>query len=747
MKSKKAIEQPLFHWDPLIALTLVAITVTAYSGVWDCDFVNFDDHIYVTENPGVQEGLSLSGIKWAWTTLYAGYWQPMTWMSLQLDYQLHGLSPGGYHLTNLLLHVINVVLLFLILLRLTGERWPSALVAALFAIHPLHVESVAWVTERKDVLSTLFWLLALAAYLAYVRRPDLRRYLLVVLAFVLGLMAKPMVVTLPIILLLLDYWPLGRLLISRTRGAAPTQLSLRQAIVEKLPLFAVAVGFGILTVIAQGQAGAVVSKEDISVTTRLGAALLGYASYLGKVVWPHRLAVFYPHPLQSLGWGQVAFAGLLLIAISTLVAWNARRRPYLLVGWLWFVIVMFPVSGVLQSGDQLMADRFTYLPNIGLYLMLAWGLGDVVLRWPAAKNGVVVLASVALIACLILTRKQVNYWHDSVALWNHTIAVTDNNFRAHQNLGYALAKQGKPQEAVKQFNRVLEIRPGFPPAHFNLGVILLNHAKTPEELQEAARHFLAALQGDPTMAEAQNRLGLIAHGYLGVLFLQQGEIDKARTHALRAIELNPTFAQGYDTLARCALRQGKFAEAERQVAEVLRIYPKMAIARNLMGNVLARQGRWKEAISWHQDAARSTEKEPTKAAKYHADLAVALEKDGQSQKAQEAYQTASQLEPGWQKATQDEAWRLATHADPKQRDAAEALYLAEQVCLAASNPEARALDVLAAAQAEAGQFKEAVSTVRKAIDRAGSGDSDYSKELQERLNRYESGKPYYQPPK
>ena len=668
MSRPKPAETWVLHWDLLLGIGLAALTVAAYGGACNNEFVNYDDPLYVYKNPRVQNGLTARGLAWAWTTFHAGNWHPLTWMSLQLDYELYGLSAAGYHLTNLLLHTANVVLLFLVLHRLTGDRWPSAVAAALFVVHPLHVESVAWVTERKDVLSTLCWILGLGAYAAYVVRPTLRRYLLVAAVLILGLLAKPMVVTLPVVLLLLDYWPLGRL-----KSAVPARrLNL---LLEKLPLLAVAAAFGALTIYAQHQSGAMPSLEAISPRARLANVLVSYVRYLGKTFWPADLAVFYPHPLEGLPTGQVIGAGVLLALITAAALALARRFPYFLVGWSWFVITLLPVSGLLQAGEQAMADRFTYVPNLGLYIALAWGLRDLLAWRPAIRAAVVPAAIAALVVCLVLTRKQVGYWRDSVTLWQHTIAATGPNAYAHWSLGNAFRESGDHQAAMREYLKALEIEPGMPRAHHNLADVLFQA----RQFAEAAAHYEAALAANPNLAITHNGLGMVlllqseidqlqgkadeaarkraaaierferaleinpnladAHANLGIALLGQGKIAAAEEHARQAVEINPGSAKGHNTLALCYLHGGRLEEAAFHLQEILRINPRNAEAHHQLGLVLGRQRKWPEAVAHHQEAVRLA----PHSVRYQGDLAAALGAAGRFEEAAETTRKALKL--------------------------------------------------------------------------------------------------------
>ena len=400
-------------WKIIACLFLAWATLTVYAGVRDHQFINFDDDLYVTENLPIQDGLSLRGLVWAFTTTHASFWHPMTWLSLMLDSQLYGLNPARFHLTNLLLHLANTLLLFLWLNRTTRALGASFLVAALFALHPLHVESVAWVTERKDVLSTFFWMLTMWAHVWYVEGPGVGRYLLTLACFVLGLMAKPMLVTLPFVLLLLDFWPLGRLMpaVAGAGAAQPSgqRVTLAGLVWEKAPLFALTVLFCMVTYYAEDKSGALSLLPDLPLTTRLSNALVAYVTYLGKMFWPTRLAVFYPHPENAIPLWQGLGAGLTLAFLSLVIIWQTRRRPYLLVGWLWYLGTLVPVIGLVQVGKYALADRFTYVPLIGVFIMVAYGAAELTARWRPARFLVPVGAGVVLSGLMICTWQQVSY--------------------------------------------------------------------------------------------------------------------------------------------------------------------------------------------------------------------------------------------------------------------------------------------------------------------------------------------------
>ena len=522
----------------LVCLFLVLATLTVYWQVGNYEFVNLDDDMYITENSHIQEGLSRESAAWAFTTTRLANWHPVTWLSHMLDFQLYGLNPRGHHLTNVFFHLVNTLLLFLVLKWMTGALWRSGFVAALFALHPLHVESVAWVAERKDVLSTLFWMLTLWAYLRYVQRPDLKRYLLTLLFFALGLMAKPMLVTLPCVLLLLDYWPLeriqlGQAAISRTVPGPPAIIAdtpRKQAfrlLFEKIPLFFLAVVSSVVTFLVQKGGGAVGALEAYPVRIRVANTLFSYVKYMVKTIWPSNLAVFYPHPGQSLPIWQAALAGLLLVVVSAVVIRAGRRYPYLPVGWLWYVGTLVPVIGLIQSGDQGMADRYTYIPLIGLFIIISWSVSEFGTNWRHRRIVFALTASTLLLALSVCTLLQIRYWKNDITLFTHALKVTEENFVAHNNLGAALARQGKLKDAISHFMEALRISPHYERAHFNLGLARDKQG----EIDEAIVHFSEALQIKPDYPEA--------HNGLGVALARQGRLEEAIAHFRAALQLQP----------------------------------------------------------------------------------------------------------------------------------------------------------------------------------------------------------------
>ena len=587
----------------LVCLFLVLATLTVYWQVGNYEFVNLDDDMYITENSHIQEGLSRESAAWAFTTTRLANWHPVTWLSHMLDFQLYGLNPRGHHLTNVFFHLVNTLLLFLVLKWMTGALWRSGFVAALFALHPLHVESVAWVAERKDVLSTLFWMLTLWAYLRYVQRPDLKRYLLTLLFFALGLMAKPMLVTLPCVLLLLDYWPLeriqlGQAAISRTVPGPPAIIAdtpRKQAfrlLFEKIPLFFLAVVSSVVTFLVQKGGGAVGALEAYPVRIRVANTLFSYVKYMVKTIWPSNLAVFYPHPGQSLSMWQAAVAGLLLLLISIVVIRGGRRYPYLPVGWFWYLGTLVPVIGLVQVGAQAMADRYTYVPLIGLFIMVAWGVPHALRNYRYAQSSLAFAATSLLVGLMVCTWLQIKYWENGITLFEHTLQVTSNNSQIHNNLGNVLTKKGRLQEAILHYTKALEINPNYAAAHSNLGVALADQGR----FGEAIKHYSAALLLNPNSPETLNNLGVARYN--------QGDVPGAIENYMRALQLKPDYAEAHNNLGNGLAQQGRLTEAEDHYRQALSIKPDYPEAHNNLGVDLARQGKFHEAINHFTQALR-----------------------------------------------------------------------------------------------------------------------------------------------
>jgi protein O-mannosyl-transferase len=569
----------------------VAATLALYNPVNRHPFVNYDDDRYVTENPHVQKGVNWDTITWALTAGEQGNWFPLTWLSHTLDYQLFHQNATGHHFTSLLIHTANAVLLFLLLMYATRRVGPSLLVAALFALHPINVESVAWVAERKNVLSTFFFLAALAAYRWFARRPGWRRYLAFAGLFALGLMSKPMVITLPFVLLLLDYWPLGRIQ-GFPAGVPPIpQAPFSRLLVEKLPLLVLSAASAAITMRVQEAGGAMRSTAQFSLGVRLENAVVAYARYLWKMVWPSDLAPLYPHPGDSLPAWQVAISALVLLAVTVAVL-RFRSRRYLLTGWLWFLGTLVPVIGLVQVGDQAMADRYAYVPLIGIFVMLAWGAADLADSRHIGLSARMIPAACILLALAFATHRQLGYWSSNYELWTHAVAVTGRNFIAQNNLGGALLLLGKPDEAYSHFQAAAEINPNDPMSHSNLGAYLQEHGKLSE----------AMAQYDRTISLTSDA-GLLAATYanLGAAYRKLGEDEKVRDSYDQALRLNPNQSNAYLGLGELLEKQNQLDDAIRNYSRSVELRPAGA-GFLLLGHVLEREGRLPEALAAYQSA-------------------------------------------------------------------------------------------------------------------------------------------------
>jgi len=612
-----------------ISLALIAANVIVYAAVPRYDFVNFDDRLYVSENATVAAGLTRHGVVWAFTTGHQSNWHPLTWLSHMLDVQLFGMWAGGHHFTNLLLHLVNTLLLCGVLHRMTAAWGRSAFVAGLFAVHPLHVESVAWVAERKDVLSTLCWMFTLWSYVAYVQQPGRRRYALVILCFALGLLAKPMLVTLPFVLLLLDYWPLRRMMVDDAEpGDGVQRLHPGALLREKLPLIALAITSSIVTLVVQQRGGAVGGFDAFPLGLRLANALISYVAYILKMIWPVRLAIFYPYPRSFPVWQLIA-AATLLIGASAGAVMGAKRRPYLLVGWLWYLATLVPVIGLVQVGGQAMADRYTYIPLIGLFVAFAWGAADIGMP-PRFKRMVLTAAAGLLLVSLAITaRAQVQHWVNSVALWQHASSVTRDNFFAHHEYGNALSEQGRVDEAFAQYSEAARVKPDFDNAHISLGVLLLNRG----QLDQAFREFSEALRIKPDSPKAHNNLG--------VVLARQGKLTEAAVHHREALRLWPWYAEAHNNLGLVLVAEGKSNEAIAQFSETVHLKPGFAAAHHNLAMTLAQQGRLVEAISEMEEALHI---QPDQAL-WHYNLAVLYQQNGNSGRAAHHLERALTLDP------------------------------------------------------------------------------------------------------
>lgn len=517
-----------------IGLVLTLGTLALYWPVTHHDFIALDDNLYVTANPQVQAGLTWAGGQWALTNTFASNWHPLTWLSHMMDCQMFGLKPAGHHLVNVIFHIANVLLLFAWLNRTTGAFWRSALVAALFAWHPLHVESVAWVAERKDVLSAFFWLLTLLAYTRYVKKPGASAYLLTLFLFACGLMAKPMVVTLPFVLLLADFWPLNRLSFADFRVKRFWQLTL-----EKLPFLALAIAASCVNFIAQKAGGATWSADAMPLHVRIANALVSYVRYLSKTFWPADLAVIYPYQNHWPLWFVLAAAALLLVWSATVIL-RARKNPFLFFGWFYFVGTLVPTIGLVQVGPQAMADRYSYLPSIGLFLLIVWGAHELLSKQPHRKEFTALMGTAALAACLIVTSFQLAHWQNSLKLFLHTVEVTTDNYTADAYLGSELEAVGLNAAALPLFFESVRIAPTFPIGQWNLGMALLRQGRA----AEASEHLAVAAKLVPTDP--------VIHCYYGKALAAAGKLDEAKRQFTEALRIKPDYSEAKNSLAAIA---------------------------------------------------------------------------------------------------------------------------------------------------------------------------------------------------
>jgi tetratricopeptide (TPR) repeat protein len=627
-----------------VCLFLVAMTWVVFGQTAHFEFFNYDDDVYVYENGKVASGLTLQGVTWLFTHAECHFYHPLTMISLMLDYQLHGLHPGGYHLTNVLIHTASAILLFLILRRMTGALWRSAFVAAVFAIHPLRAESVAWVSERKDVLATFFFMLTLGAYVRYARDPkSLGRYLMVAGLFVLGLLCKPTAVALPFALLLLDYWPLNRFTPpTPTRATAPPIPQAgyfgipKRLILEKIPLVVLAAVACVVTYFAEGEA--VTSVARVPIPMRLGNVLVSYVVYLRQMVWPAGLAAFYPYPVKGFPLWETGLAFLLLAGISGGVLAFWRKRPWLLAGWFWYLGMMAPVIGIVQLGGFAHADRNTYLPQIGLYVLLTWAAADLSANWRHRSLVQGACATAILVALIFCAHTQTAYWRDSQLLWTHTLSCTSGNTVAHNDLGIFLALKGEREAAIAQYRKALAINPGYAAAYCNLGNSL---ALKKEDLEEAIAEYRKALEITPDSVEAQKNLGLA--------LVKNGEVDEAVAQYRKALETKPDSAEIQNNLGCALMQQGQMAKAIACFRKTLVIKPSFAEGHYNLGLALFNQHDLEGAIAQYRQALVIK----PDYAEAHCSLGAALLSRGNMEEAVAQFRRALEIKPDYAEAQEN----------------------------------------------------------------------------------------------
>ncbi len=708
---------------PLLVLALLLAAVgIAYWPVLGNDFFLLDDVLYITGNPRVHSGLTWAGVRWAFSTMHATNWHPLTWLSHMLDVELFGLDPAAHHLMNVALHALNALLLVLALRRMTGLFWPPFLVAALFALHPMRVESVAWASERKDVLAGTFFALTLWAHALHARRPSASRYAAVVASLALGLMAKPTLVTVPCLLLLLDVWPLQRF-----RRAAPPGVPASRLILEKLPLFALSALSCGITYLSQSSGGAVADTR-FGLSIRASNALASCVQYLLSTSWPTRLAFFYPHPAvvspdSYQPWTLVTLAcGLLVAGLLAVALLGLRRWPYLSVGILWFLGMLVPTMGLVQAGLQARADRYSYLPSIGIYIALVWAVAQVVSSRRALRLAAGASACLALVACTSLTRREVRYWHDAGTLGERALEVTEKNFVAHDLLGVMRSSQGEHEEALRHLQECLAIKPSYSIGRAHLGMALLEMGRR----QEAILHLEQALAQTPRMLEARVNLGIAR--------FREGDLDGAEQSFRTVLELDDQYAIAHFNLGLVQLRRGNLAPARASLERALRIDPLSDDALNALGVLELGQKDFASAIHRFQTALQH---EPQNWEAL-ANLGEALFESGRSAEAVVALRRAAEGDPSSWKAANRLAWILATSPDPELRDPRAALRIARACNEATGFQRPVLLETLAAAHAAGGDFEEALRVQERAL----SGlPPEMRPAAAARLEDYRSGRP------
>jgi tetratricopeptide (TPR) repeat protein len=779
-----------------ICVFLVLMVLAVFGQTAGFEFVNYDDDKNVFENAVVEKGLSMQALGWAFTHTQVLNWVPLTTLSHILDCQIFGLHPGGHHLVNVFWHAATAVLLFLVLRQMTGSLWRSAFVAAVFAIHPLRAESVAWVSERKDVLSGFFFMLTIWAYVRQVRQPSRARYMTIMLFFALGLLAKSMVATLPFVLLLLDYWPLGRMK-GKQRAESREQriagVSFWELVREKIPLFLLSAGVCVATALVPGLV--ITEGHRISFLERIGNALVSYVIYLRQMICPTGLAAPYPIGRNGEPPWEVSLAFISLCAIwAAAVTWR-KNYPSLLMGWLWSLGMLFPVIGVIQiSQDAAHADRYTYLPGIGLAIAVTWAAADWSARWKHRRVTLSILMTGLIGALAVGAHAQVSYWRNSESLWARALACTSGNHVAHYNMGEVLLAKGKQDDAVIEFRKALEINPRYEKAYYNLGTILTGRGEKEEAITlyrkaleiwpayVGARVNLGATlfeKGEKAEAIAQYRIALqinptykLAHYNMGMALFDQGQREEALAHYRMALESDPDYADARCNLANALSAMGGRMEAIAQYRKVLESNPDYPEARYNLANTLLQSGKLEEAIAQYQRAVETAPKDARirnnlgialaikgdndgamaqfrKALEInpafvdaHYDLGAALAKAGKLNEAIVQYRKTLEINPNQLNALNNLAWLLAAAPDASLRNGANAVALAEQASQLTRGGEPSVLRTLAAAYAETGRFADAAATARRALELAvAQRDDDLMASLPGEIKLYEANTP------
>jgi tetratricopeptide (TPR) repeat protein len=782
-----------------VCLALAALGLIAWWPVTANSFINYDDPDYITKNPFVSQGLTLDGLIEAFK-FHSANWHPLTWLSHMLDVTLFGQEAGWHHLVSALLHTVNGLLLFALLHSLTGSLWQSALVAALFTLHPLRVESVAWAAERKDVLSVCFWLLTMCAYVRHARQPSPQRMALVCFLYLLGIMAKPMVVTLPFALLLLDFWPLRRMPLPPGKSLADWpawRRSLAPLVLEKMPLFILSALACVVTLFAQKSGNAIQSLDKIPLTLRTGNAIHSVARYLGKLFWPDNLSIYYPMP-DALSWPPVLFSLAVIAFISYFAVRRLATAPWLAFGWCWFLGTLFPVIGLVQVGTQAFADRYTYIPSIGFFVAVVWSVSEFTAKWPRRAWFAWVGGVALLVTCLSATWKTIPNWRDSETLFSQALPKNYQNVVVTMILGNAYFEAGKLDEAIEQYVAALKIRPRYAEAHFNWGNVLGRRQQWPEAIQ----HYEEAIQINPGHVDARLNLANAlaesgrspeaiallnallkqhpkeyrAHNNLGNALAAQGQWAEAIEHFKQALKLHPANVETLNNWGNALADQGNLQAAEGLYLEAMKRNPSDARTRNELGRLYAELNRLPEAIKQYSEALRLNPafveahlnyglalavdrqfeaaaahfKEALRlrpnSAEAHNNLGYILTEEGKARSAAAHYAEAVRLKPTLAPALNSLARIYAADPDANLRNGAEAVRLAEKACTLTQRRQILFLDTLAAAYAEAGRFPEAIATARETIELATRmGQSPFATQVQERLNLYSAGRPWRGP--
>ncbi len=681
----------------LICLALVAATIVAYEPIRHNGFVSYDDKDYVAANPNVTGGITRDSVVWAFTKSHARNWHPLTWLSHMLDVQLFGLNRLGHHLVSVSLHIVNSLLVFWILANITGLFWPSAFVAAVFALHPLQVDSVAWAAERKTVLSGLFWFLTIAVYIWYTRKPGIWRYMAVFVIYGLCIMTKPVVITLPLVLLLLDYWPLERIGGRRTEDGGRPNTTVGQLITEKIPLFAISAILIVITLISQSdEKGMLPTLDMLPLGSRIANVFVAYIRYIGKSIWPGGLAVFYPYQLINPVSVKAIVCFLLFILITALSIYAGRRRKYLVVGWLWFVVSLVPMIGLVQAGAQSMANRYMYLSMLGLLIIVAWSVKDFVGKRPGRRAVTAVSAIMVLSAAIIVTRTQIGHWKSELTLFEYALKVTKNNAIAENNYAGALFREGR--------------------------------------LREAKIHYENAVRIDP-------KYSFKACNNLGYIFLQEGKPDESASCFSELLKQEPDLPNAIFGLAMALSMQGKYDEAIKYFKKVMELDPEFPNIRAKMGTALLMAKRPDEAVACLNEALKDSDDKM----EVYVNLAIAYSQLGDFKQSIQNRNKAAALQSNNPEVLNNLAWLLATAGDISKQDADKAVIFAERACKLTGNKNLGFLDTLAAAYAAAGKFDEARATAEKAIkDAKTAGREELVREIEGRLQLYQKGFRYIQ---